>query len=119
MARKFAELREKMSPAARKKSAAITQELLKEMPLQELQQARTISQEKLARVLRIKQASVSKLERRTDMYVQTLRSYIQAMGGDLEIIAKFPEGDVRITQFVEDDSKSSDFDESKVVRISS
>ena len=42
---------------------------------------------------------VSKIEARADMYVSTLRSYIQAMGGELEIIARFPDGDVRINQF--------------------
>jgi hypothetical protein len=39
------------------------------------------------------------LERRADMYVSTLRNVVRAMGGDLEIIAHFPEGDVRINQF--------------------
>jgi len=46
-----------------------------------------------------KQAAVSKLERRTDMYLRTLRSYIEAMGGQLEIIARFPGQAVRIMQF--------------------
>lgn len=105
MARKYSELRAKMSPAARKKSAALTGKMLDEMPLQELRQARALSQEQLARVLRIKQASVSKLERRTDMYIHTLRSYIEAMGGTLEITAQFPEGKIRINQFEEENTK--------------
>jgi len=102
MAKKYSELRAKMSPEALEKSSALTQEMLDEMPLQELRQARALSQEQLARVLRVKQASVSKLERRTDMYIQTLRSYIEAMGGTLEITALFPEGKVRINQFEEE-----------------
>jgi transcriptional regulator with XRE-family HTH domain len=71
------------------------------MPLQELRQARKLSQEAIATVLGAKQASISKLEHRTDMYVSTLRSYIEAMGGTLEIVAQFPDGEVRITQFTD------------------
>ena len=50
-------------------------------------------------MLQVRRATISKLERRTDMYLSTLRSYIQAMGGDLEITARFPEGEIRIDQF--------------------
>jgi hypothetical protein len=53
----------------------------------------------MAEKLHIKQAAVSTLERRTDMYLSTLRSYIEAMGGELEIIARFPQRAVRIVQF--------------------
>lgn len=92
-------LRKKMSPAARKTAALKTQEMLKEMPLQELRQAHKMSQERLAELLLTKQANVSRIERRTDMYISTLRSYIEAMGGKLDIIAKFPDGEVYINQF--------------------
>ncbi len=105
MAKKFSELTAKMSPEALEKVANLTQEKLDAMPLQERRQARSRSQEQLATVLCIKQASVSKLERRTDMYIHTLRSYIEAMGGSLDITAVFPEGSVRIDQFqTEDDT---------------
>jgi transcriptional regulator with XRE-family HTH domain len=73
--------------------------MLDEMPLHELRRARGLSQEKLAKELNIKQPNVAKLEKRTDMYVSTLRSTIEAMGGTLDIVARFPEGDVRITNF--------------------
>jgi transcriptional regulator with XRE-family HTH domain len=69
------------------------------MPLQELRHARNLSQEQLAQTLSVKQAAVSKLEKRTDMYISTLRNFIKAMGGDLEIIATFPDGSVQISQF--------------------
>lgn len=75
-------LRKKMSLAARKTAAAKTQGMLKEMPLQELRQAHQMSQERLAELLLTKQANVSRIERRTDMYISTLRSYIEAMGGN-------------------------------------
>ena len=55
----------------------------------------------MAEQLHLEQPAVSKLERRTDMYVSTLRKYIEAMGGELEIVAHFPEGNVRINQFEE------------------
>lgn len=101
MAKRFSELRAKMSPEALEKAASLSQAMLDEMPLQELRRARALSQEQLARTLGIKQASVSKLERRTDMYIQTLRNYIEAVGGQLEITAKFPDGKVKINQFEE------------------
>ena len=73
--------------------------MLDSMPLQELRHARNLSQEQLAQTLSVKQAAVSKLEKRTDMYISTLRNFIKAMGGDLEIIATFPDGSVQISQF--------------------
>ena len=72
------------------------------MPLDELRAARNLTQEHLASILHIKQASVSKMERRTDMYIGTLSKFIEAMGGQLEIRAIFPDGSVRITQFSRD-----------------
>jgi len=101
MAKPFNRLRAKMSPAARQRSAARSREMLAAMPLHELRQAMQMSQDQLARELRVKQANISKIERRTDMYISTLRSYIQAMGGDLEIIARFSHGSVKIDQFEE------------------
>jgi transcriptional regulator with XRE-family HTH domain len=74
--------------------------IAEEMTLRELRQARARSQRVVAEVLHIKQAAVSKIERRTDMYVSTLREFIHAMGGELEIIARFPDRPpVHITQF--------------------
>ena len=99
MARSFRKLEEKMSPAARARSEEKAKKFIAEMPLNELRVARKLTQERLAKLLRIKQASVSKLERRADMYVSTLRDFISAMGGELEITARFPEGEIRITQF--------------------
>ena len=77
------------------------------MPLYELRQARHLSQEQLATVLEKKQGSISRIEKQTDMYISTLRSYIEAMGGKLEIIARFPEGDVHVNQFeeIQDDNE--------------
>lgn len=73
--------------------------MMKDMALHELRSARDLTQGNLAEQLNLEQPAISKLERRADMYVSTLRKYIEAMGGELKIIAHFPEGDVRINQF--------------------
>ena len=100
-ARNFKELQAKMSPEARERSEAMAREMLANMPLDELRAARHLTQEHLAEILGIKQASISKMERRADMYVGTLAKFIEAMGGTLEIRACFPDGSVRINQFSE------------------
>jgi len=99
MAKPFKALKEKMSAESLERANQKAQEMLEAMPLQELRQARMLSQEQLAKALHLKQPSISKLEKRTDMYISTLRSFVNAMGGDLEIVARFPEGSVRINQF--------------------
>ena len=99
MARKFSALRAKMSPAARARARAKSRAMLAEMPLQELRLARGLTQGDLASTLKVRQAAISKLERRTDMYISSLRSHIQALGGELEIVARFPDGEVRIANF--------------------
>jgi transcriptional regulator with XRE-family HTH domain len=103
MAKSFKTLKEKMSPEARARVREKAEKLIEEMPLNELRAARKLTQERLAETLNVKQAAVSKLERRTDMYVSTLREFINAMGGELEIMARFPDGAVRINQFEEAD----------------
>jgi transcriptional regulator with XRE-family HTH domain len=107
MAKPFSELRAKMSPDAQKRARAAAEELIKDMALQELRSARQTTQENLARVLHVNQAAISKLERRTDMYISTLRSYIEAMGGELEIIARFNDQAVRLKQFEDLDAETS------------
>jgi transcriptional regulator with XRE-family HTH domain len=99
MATKFREVRDKMAPERRERIRKRTKELLAELPLQELRRARALSQEELAEVLGLNQATISKLERRTDMYLSSLRRFVEAMGGELEITANFPEGKVRIQLF--------------------
>jgi ribosome-binding protein aMBF1 (putative translation factor) len=107
MAKKFSELRAAMSDEARARSEQLANEMLTEMPLHELRQARGLSQQVLARLLKVQQPAIAKLERRTDMYISTLRSHIEAMGGELDIVARFPDGTVRITNFSALDSKSA------------
>lgn len=107
MAKKFADLRAQMSPESRARADAKAQAMLAEMPLNELRQARGLSQKMLAEVLHVQQPSIAKIEKRTDMYISTLRSHIEAMGGELEVVARFPDGAVKITNFSELGSTAS------------
>ena len=105
MTNKFADLRAKMSPESRERAGAKAKEMLAAMPLNELRQARGLSQVVLAKVLNVQQPSIAKMEHRTDMYISTLRSHIEAMGGMLDIVARFPDGSVRISNFESLDDK--------------
>jgi transcriptional regulator with XRE-family HTH domain len=99
MAKNFNILHEKMSPAARERSRVLVEKYRSEMALDELREARAMTQAHLAKILGVNQAAVSKLERRTDMYVSTLQDFVKAMGGELKITARFPDGTVEINQF--------------------
>jgi transcriptional regulator with XRE-family HTH domain len=104
MAKKFRDLLAEKPASWHAAVAKRKRELLAAMPLQELRRARQLSQEQLAEELGATQPEISKMEHRADMYVSTLRRFVEAMGGELEIIARFPDGTVRITQFQELDS---------------
>jgi len=100
MAKNFRELEKKMSPESRARSDKEYQRLLAEMPLQQLRAARELTQQQMAKLLEVHQSEISKIEKRTDMYLSTLASYVRAMGGVLELRAVFPHGEaVRINQF--------------------
>ena len=99
MTKNFKILREKMSPQSRERSRALADKYRTAMPLDELRAAREMTQVHLARILKVNQAAVSKMERRVDMYVSTLQDFVRAMGGELKITAKFPDGVVEINQF--------------------
>jgi|ERR1035437_176898 transcriptional regulator with XRE-family HTH domain len=105
MARKFQELIDQMSPERRAEYDRNVKQLraqmrLDEMRLHELRRALRLSQQTLARRLKTDQAQISRLEQRTDLFVSTLRRYVEALGGQLEIVATFPEGaSVRIENF--------------------
>jgi len=99
MAKNFKELQAKMSPERRALNEAAAAKMIDEIALDELREARDLTQEQLARLLHVSQAAVSKMERRADMYITTLQGVIKAMGGRLEIRAVFRNGVVRISQF--------------------
>lgn len=101
MAKKFAVLRAQMSPQARSRADEKARAMLAGMPLNELRQARGLSQKMLAEILHVQQPAIAKIEKRTDMYISTLRSHIEALGGELEVVARFPDGAVKISNFSE------------------
>ena len=85
-------IRKKLSPARRKKVEARAAQLIaEEMTLQELRHARKLTQVRMAKELGISQDGVSKLEKRSDLLLSTLRKTVEAMGGSLSLIAEFPD----------------------------
>ena len=100
--RSFDDLRATMTPERQARNAEATEAMLQEMSLHELRLARSQSQQDLARALKVGQPAVAKMERRADMYVSNLRRYVEALGGNLEITARFPDGgSVTISNFAE------------------
>jgi transcriptional regulator with XRE-family HTH domain len=99
MARNFKELESRMSPGRRERIEAKAREVMAEMLLSEIRKHAGLTQVELADTLGIKQPSLSKLESQDDMQISTLQTIIQAMGGELEILARLPVGTVKITQF--------------------
>ena len=87
----------------REKVEAAKERLRGEMSLAELREARHLTQETIGSILEVGQSSVAKVEKRTDMYVGTLRRVVRAMGGELDIVARFPEGEVKINNFADID----------------
>jgi transcriptional regulator with XRE-family HTH domain len=99
MARNFREIEAKMSPESLERSRVLYEKYQAELPMHMLREAREMTQVHLAKILGVNQAAVSKLERRADMYLSTVQSFVKAMGGKLKITARFPEGTVEINQF--------------------
>jgi len=94
--RPFRELTKKLPPARKARIAGKTAALGAALALHELRKARGTPQEVLAEKLFVGQPAVAKFERRADMYVSNLRRYVEALGGRLEITARFPEGVVTL-----------------------
>ena len=95
----FDGLTKDFTPERRQRIEALKNKLLSEMPLHELRWARALTQRDLVDKLKVNQPAVSKLEQGADVYVSSLRSYIEAVGERLKIVAEFPEGEVTITNF--------------------
>jgi DNA-binding XRE family transcriptional regulator len=87
-------IRKELSAARRKKIEARAAQLIaEEMTLRELRHARRLTQVRIAKTLGITQDSVSRLEKRSDLLLSTLRKAVEAMGGCLSLIAEFPDRD--------------------------
>lgn len=87
----FDRLRAGLSADALGAAEALTDAWDRDLSLAELRRARAMTQEQLASDLHVGQAAIAKLERRTDMYLSTLRRFVEAMGGQLELVANFPD----------------------------
>jgi hypothetical protein len=85
--------------AALRAQMTLVEELREQMTLEETRKARSLSQEDVAASLGVGQPAVAKFEKRADMHVSTLRRYIEALGGTLEITARFGDASVVIGDF--------------------
>ena len=99
MAKKFENLEKKMNPKRVEQAKARAREVMAEMLLAEIRKEAGFTQEDLAKTIGVKQPSLSKLESQDDIQISTLQRLIQALGGQLELIAHMPGGDIRISQF--------------------
>ncbi len=91
MAKKFDELKNKMSPERRARAEAKAESLLSEaMAINDLRRSLNLTQEQIAKMLEVNQGAVSQMEKQDDMYISTLYRIISVMGGKLELVAKFP-----------------------------
>lgn len=106
MARPFRELTKNFSPERKAKIKKGTELLLMEYELiSQLRKDQDFTQKELADILDIRQAAISKLESQDDVLIGTLEKYIKALGGELEIKAKFPDKEVTLTQFTDNSDK--------------
>ena len=96
---RWSELTKNFSPDMRRLVDEAKSEIRAEMALHELRRARALAQRDLAKHLNVRQPLGSTIEERADAYVSSLRSYIEAVGGKLKIIAEFPSGEVSINSF--------------------
>ena len=100
MAKSFDDLvKRTTTKKTRARAASRAQEMLRELLLSEIRELTGKSQKQVADAIGIKQPSLSKLEKQSDMQISTLRRIVKALGGELEVLAIFPRGVVKIDQF--------------------
>ena len=79
------------SEEGRARILKLAEEMRAEINLRELRRLRKLTQTRLAKKLKIGQEGVSRIEKRTDLYLSTLRSYVEAVGGKLSLVVEFPD----------------------------
>ena len=99
----YKKLREEVRsrPGAEERMSRYRQELAAELSLADLRRARAFTQKQLAEALEMAQPGVSRVEHQTDLYLSTLRSYVEALGGQLQLLAVFPDATVVISKLGE------------------
>jgi transcriptional regulator with XRE-family HTH domain len=101
-------IRKQLSPSRRKKVEARAAQLIaEEMTLQELRRARKLTQVRMAKELGISQDGISKLEKRSDLLLSTLRKTVEAMGGNLSLVAEFPDRDPVVLSGIAENERNS------------
>ena len=93
MANSLNSLLAKVSPEVKSEANKKAAQILSEMTLSELRKSREITQSTVADTLGLKQANISQLEKRDDVYVSTLRNYLKAIGGQLDLVVRFKDGE--------------------------
>lgn len=105
------EILKKLPKKRQRKIAERAEQLHAEyLTIQDVRKARSLTQEQLAKALGIKQANVSQLEKRSDLLLSTLRSYIEAMGGELHLVAEFPDRPAVFVASLSDSDTETDLD---------
>jgi transcriptional regulator with XRE-family HTH domain len=99
MTRNFKELEAQMAPERVARAEMKAKEIMADMLLAQIRKQMGLTQKQLANALNIKQPTLSKIESQQDMQIGTLSRIIEALGGELELIAHLPGGDVRLSQF--------------------
>jgi predicted DNA-binding protein (UPF0251 family) len=99
MAKPFRLLWDNLPPEAQAKARAQVNVMLEEIALQDLCKALNLTQEQVAAAMQMNQGVVSKMEHQDDIYVSTLRKFVTALGGELKLVASFPDREVVINQF--------------------
>jgi hypothetical protein len=102
------EILNEMPQERRLRIEQMAQEMLSEMNLREVRRLRRLTQARLSKKLKIGQEGISRIEKRTDLYLSTLRSYVEGVGGKLKLIVELPDrAPVLLTGLGEDDSKKA------------
>ena len=95
----YSELTKDFTPEEKAQIKKRVERTLRRMHLKELREARSLSQVALAKKLKVKQPAISKMEKTADMYVSTLREYVKALGGELKLVASFPDAEIQVHPF--------------------
>lgn len=101
MAAKWSDVRRTHSAKVERETRAWVRAEAAKIPLRQMRKARALTQASIARRLNVNQAAISQMESRSDMYLSTLRAYIEALGGTLDIRAQFPEGEIVLNELTD------------------
>jgi DNA-binding transcriptional regulator YiaG len=88
----WADIKSRVKPETRARFEAEADPLSEQLHLSQLRKARGLTQEAVAELLGVSQAEVSKMERRSELYIGTLKKFIEAMNGELVLAARLPDG---------------------------